>query len=162
MCGMVEINWGRDSLPADTSVEAAVQVSSLVPWSYGGGLLLLLGNPSFQMKACFLSALLLMPVLPVLADDILVDSNSDSALRSAIDGANPGDVITFAPALSGQTITLTGGQLVINVNLTIDASGLDERLTVSGGGVTRVFLVNGFHDVLLRGFNVTSGQSPVG
>lgn len=103
-----------------------------------------------------------MPVLPVLADDILVDSNSDSALRSAIDGANPGDVITFAPALSGQTITLTGGQLVINVNLTIDASGLDERLTVSGGGVTRVFLVNGFHDVLLRGFNVTSGQSPVG
>ncbi|MCB1203930.1 MAG: hypothetical protein KDN18_06700 [Verrucomicrobiae bacterium] len=114
------------------------------------------------MKACLLSALLLLPTLQVSAGDILVNSASDADLRSAIDGANSGDVITFAPALSNQTISLTGGQLVINVNLTIDASNLAERLTVSGGDLSRVFLVNGFHDVLLKGFNVTSGQSPVG
>ena len=53
------------------------------------------------------------------------------------------DVITFAPALNGKTITL-GNEIIINdaVGVTIDASALPAGLTIDGGpGGNRIFTV---------------------
>jgi hypothetical protein len=72
----------------------------------------------------------------------LADSG-DGSLRAAVLAAeaNPGpDLINFAPALTG-TITLTT-ELSITEDLTIDGPGAD-KMTVSGGGQTRVFHVSG-------------------
>lgn len=80
-----------------------------------------------------------------------VSTNADSgagSLRQAIAdaNANPGaDVLTFAPALGGQTITLTTGALVVSdgAGVVIDGSTLAGGLTINGNGADRVFFVNG-------------------
>src|SRR5215218_4175078 len=74
--------------------------------------------------------------------DNLADSGTGS-LRQAILDANalPGaDVIAFTPAARDGTILLTGGQLSVTDDLTIDGPGAD-RLAVSGNGASRVFQV---------------------
>ena len=48
------------------------------------------------------------------------------SLRAAIDGSNPGDTITFAPSLDGQTIALTGGELMVSHSLTIVGPGVKQ------------------------------------
>src|SRR5262249_6950119 len=55
------------------------------------------------------------------------------SLRGEIAAANPagGDTIVFDPSLAGQTITLTGGELVISQDLTINGPGAG-LLAVSG------------------------------
>ena len=50
------------------------------------------------------------------------DSGAGS-LRAAIAAAANGDTIDFAPALNGQTITLTSGALTITQSLTISGPG---------------------------------------
>jgi hypothetical protein len=52
----------------------------------------------------------------------ILDSGAGS-LRAAIAAANPSDTIVFAPSLNGQTITLTGGELIIQHSLTIAGPG---------------------------------------
>jgi hypothetical protein len=50
---------------------------------------------------------------------LTVVNNSDSAagsLRAEISAANNGDTIRFAPALAGQTITLTSGELAVGAD----------------------------------------------
>src|SRR5262245_34162841 len=69
-----------------------------------------------------------------------LDDGSAGTLRAAIAGAQSGNTIVFDSALSGQTITLTSGKLVLNKNLTIQGPGADQ-LTISGGGTSRVFEV---------------------
>lgn len=55
------------------------------------------------------------------------------SLRQAIADAAPGETITFAPGLSGQTIRLISAQaLLINKSMTIDGSALVSPLTISG------------------------------
>lgn len=105
-----------------------------------------------------LAGALLLATLPGIAGEIVVNDTSDATLRNAITSANLDDVITFDPALSGQTIVLTGGALTISVNLTIDASGLPEGLSISGGGVSRVFFINGTN-VVFEGFEILNGFS---
>lgn len=61
-------------------------------------------------------------------------SPSDISLREAINHSAPNTTITFDPTLDGGAITLTEGELVIEKNLTIDASGLPNGLTIDGGG----------------------------
>src|SRR5262245_4507196 len=61
----------------------------------------------------------------------LADSGADS-LRERIGAAVAGDTINFAPGLSG-TIVLSGVQLVVNKDLTIQGPGA-KNLTVSAGG----------------------------
>jgi hypothetical protein len=53
------------------------------------------------------------------------------SLRQALVDAGSGGTITFAPALSGGTISLTSGQLVIRKNLSIYGPGADQ-LAVGG------------------------------
>ena len=76
---------------------------------------------------------------------ILVTSNKDSGLgtlREAITIANTGDVITFSPDLTGQTIALTS-QIDIPVGKNISIDGLSApKLAISGGNTSRIFFVN--------------------
>jgi hypothetical protein len=85
----------------------------------------------------------------------------DGTLRGEIAAAQSGDTIDFATALDGQTITLTGGQLLINKSLTIQGPGA-AQLAVSGGGVSRVFQVaQGTNPVTVSGLTICNG-APAG
>jgi len=83
------------------------------------------------------------------------------SLRELIQEANtiPGpNRIHFAPALNGQTITLgSGGPLIPSTPLAIDASSLPDGITISGGGVSRVFRVD--NNSVFRNLTVTGGGS---
>src|SRR6516165_11021127 len=57
--------------------------------------------------------------------------NGAGSLRAVLADAHAGDTVRFDHHLSGQTITLTSGELVIDKSLEIDGLGAD-RLTVSG------------------------------
>ena len=80
-------------------------------------------------------------------DSIVVANNNDvgaGSLRDIIDCAPSGSTITFAPAMSGQTIVLLTGEIVINKNLTIIGPGATS-LTLSGNNSTRIFhLLSGY------------------
>ena len=87
--------------------------------------------------------------LPGTASAVTVTSIADNlsnqplipgTLRHAIATAPNNDTITFSSSLKGKTITLKGGQLVLNRSLTIRGLGVD-RLAVSGANASRVFLV---------------------
>jgi predicted outer membrane repeat protein len=74
---------------------------------------------------------------------LTVTNNLDSghgSLRAEIGAAKSGDVINFAPGLSGQTIKLTSGELSINKSLSIQGPGAG-LLAISGGNTSRVFEV---------------------
>ncbi len=88
----------------------------------------------------------------------LQDSGPGS-LRGAILAANgaPGaDQIRFAPAARDGAITLTGGQLSITDDLTIDGPGAS-RLAVSGNDAGRVFQIGVSASVSVDGLTVTRG-----
>jgi hypothetical protein len=65
-----------------------------------------------------------MPTYTVTTNlDVVDPENGRLSLREAVAQANatPGaDTILFAPNLEGQTLTLTGGELVVSRDLTID------------------------------------------
>src|SRR6266498_5496962 len=54
------------------------------------------------------------------------DDGTPGTLRAVIAAAAAGDTITFDGALTGQTITLTGGQLLINKDLIITGPGANQ------------------------------------
>ncbi len=57
--------------------------------------------------------------------------NGVGSLRYAIETSLPGDIITFAPSLAGQTIRLQS-TLTIGKNIAIDASDFSEKIILSG------------------------------
>ena len=93
-----------------------------------------------------------------------LDSGSDS-LRAIVASANPGDTIVFSAALSGQTISLTSGQIDITTSLTIDGLGAS-NLTISGNGNSRVFEIgspgSGGQSVQLSDLTITNGNAGYG
>ncbi|HEY3394717.1 MAG TPA: choice-of-anchor Q domain-containing protein [Lacipirellulaceae bacterium] len=102
---------------------------------------------------------------------LVVDSTADAedgihspgnlTLREAlaITNANPGpDLITFAAALSGATITLGGTELVITDSVTIDARPLAVNVTIDAGLESRIFNITGF-GVTLAGLHLTRGRT---
>jgi CSLREA domain-containing protein len=79
------------------------------------------------------------------------------SLREAIAAASSGDTIKFASSLSGQTITLTSGQLDITKSLTIKGPG-PGKLAISGDNLSRVFEIDGAAtNVTLSGLTITGG-----
>jgi hypothetical protein len=86
-----------------------------------------------------------------------LDSGAGS-LRAEIAAAKSNDPIVFAPSLSGQTITLTGGELLINKNLTITGPGAGQ-LAVSGNNVSRAFEVAAKKQVALSGLTIENGNA---
>jgi hypothetical protein len=95
----------------------------------------------------------------------LVRNMQDSgigSLRQAIAEALPGATITFDPSLhdaiaQGQAIVLTSGQLLIDKDLTIEATGRSKRLALSGNGTSRVFEIGAGRTVALRGLIIIGG-----
>jgi subtilisin-like proprotein convertase family protein len=93
---------------------------------------------------------------------ITVTNTNDSgpgSLRQAIFNANNGDTIDFDPALDGQTITLTSGELLINKNITISGPGAN-LLSISralNGPAFRIFHVMANHSVTIKGLTISNG-----
>jgi hypothetical protein len=100
--------------------------------------------------------------------DIVDDVDDFTSLREAIAYANshPGaDTILFDPAFFGnspRTIVLTGGPLVLTdpATTTIIGPGA-RRLTLSGGGKSRVFEIDG-GSLDLSGVTITGGKADHG
>lgn len=72
-------------------------------------------------------------------DDGVCDT-TDCTLREAISGAPANSAITFS--VTG-TITLTGGEMAIAKNLTIQGPSSTQGITISGNGASRIFLISG-------------------
>ena len=95
--------------------------------------------------------------------DELNPSSSATSLRYAIASANafPGHTITFDPTVfaSAQTITLALGQLELsNTTGTETITGPAAGVTVSGGGLSRVFQVDGNVTASISGLTITGGN----
>lgn len=91
------------------------------------------------------------------------DSGADS-LRQALMDAQDGDVIGFAPALNGQTILLTSGELLINKSITIRGPG-PALLTIMRAQQApgfRIFHVQETTTVLIEGLTITGGYASIG
>src|SRR5262245_48148705 len=86
----------------------------------------------------------------------LADSGPGSLRQAILDAsAQPGDdTIRFAPAARDGTIALTGGQLSITDDLTIDGPGA-RRLAVSGNDASRVFQIGSGVTVTIADLTIT-------
>ena len=100
-------------------------------------------------------------------ETLLVNNTSDSgagSLRQAIAeaNANPGmDVITLNQGLSGETINLINGPLVITDDINIQGAGTED-LTIDAQGNNRVFVIddgddNNTLEVEIGGLTITGG-----
>ncbi|MEQ1859884.1 MAG: right-handed parallel beta-helix repeat-containing protein [Chthoniobacteraceae bacterium] len=89
------------------------------------------------------------------------DSGAGSLRQALADTAAASGVntIVFDPSLSGGTITC-GSELVVNDadGVTIDGSALASGLTLSGGGVGRIFSVANGSSLTLRDLTLTGGN----
>src|SRR5262249_48341246 len=87
----------------------------------------------------------------------LADSGPGSLRQTILDAnAHPGANITrFASSLQG-TIPLTGGELEITGDLTIDGPA-EDRLTVSGNHASRLFDISASASVTIVGLIMTDG-----
>jgi hypothetical protein len=100
----------------------------------------------------------------LLPSTLTVLNNADSgpgSLRDTIAAAASGDTIVFAHSLSGQTITLTSGQLTLTKNLDIEGLGAD-KLTVSGDTVSRVFAITAGATDTIAGLTIADGVAATG
>lgn len=99
------------------------------------------------------------------ATPIVVTSNADSgagSLRAALAtaaGTPAFNVITFAPALNGGSITLTSDEIVVNDagGIVIDAFSLSGGITISGGNSSRIFSVESPALMYLSQLTLTGG-----
>ena len=102
------------------------------------------------------------PPLPHSFGFFPVTTTADSgpgSLRAAIEAVGDGDTIYFDPALNGQTIVLTSGELAINASITIAGPG-SNLLTVARNGPAspfRIFHVLPGHAVIIEGLTIRGG-----
>lgn len=99
------------------------------------------------------------------APPLVVTSAADSgpgSLRQTV-ATVPNDArIIFAPALAGQTISLTSGEIEILRNLTIDSSTLPAGVILSGNAASRVFQVITGRSLRLFSLTLTGGLANAG
>lgn len=84
------------------------------------------------------------------------------SLREAI-LVGAADRVVFANALDGATITLAAslGAIPLASGITVDASGLNEGITLDGGpGANRIFHLTTTAPVTLTGLTLTGGEAP--
>jgi CSLREA domain-containing protein len=79
----------------------------------------------------------------------------DCTLREAVVSSLDGDLINFAPSLTG-TITLTQGEMLIQQSITIIGPGA-KVLSVSGNNVTRIFEITKGFTASISGLTLMSG-----
>lgn len=83
------------------------------------------------------------------------EDSGEGSLRDAISSASAGDNIKFDPGLAGGVINLDGA-IVPAVDVKIDASAAP-GLTLNGGGVDRLLIVNSGVSVTVIGMTFTNG-----
>jgi hypothetical protein len=91
---------------------------------------------------------------------LTVTSTADSgpgSLRDAIAVAGDGGTIQFAPALNGQTISLTSGELLIDKSITIRGPAIVERSPADGTPAFRIFHITPGHTVTMHGLTISNG-----
>ena len=78
-------------------------------------------------------------------DDTINSYDGLISLREAVEIYSvSGDTITFDPSLNGQTITLSGKQIsILKKDLSIDASALEDGITIDAAGESRAFIILG-------------------
>ena len=99
-----------------------------------------------------------------LLSTVTITNNHDGGaahFRAALAAATSGETINFANSLTGQTITLTSGELAIATSLDLDGPGAG-KLTVSGGGTSRVFAIAAGDDVSFSGMTIANGSAVQG
>jgi predicted outer membrane repeat protein len=89
-----------------------------------------------------------------------LDDGSSGTLRSTIAAAPAGSMIQFHSSLQGDTIAVAS-QLEINKNLDIEGLGAS-NLTISGGGTTRVFLIDTGVTATLAQLSIANGSADNG
>lgn len=100
-----------------------------------------------------------LPLPPVVV--LNINDTGNGSLRTVVANALPGNIISFAPNLSGQTILLTSGPIGLSKNVTLDASALTNGISINGNGNNRIFVVNSGVSVALQSLTITNGyQSP--
>ena len=96
--------------------------------------------------------------------DVVDAGDGVLSLREAVAQANGNiatDTIVFAAGLEGETLTLTGGELVVGRDLTIDGDRNDDGLGVvlSGGGTQRLLRSSGAGaDLTLQDLTLVEGH----
>jgi photosystem II stability/assembly factor-like uncharacterized protein len=91
----------------------------------------------------------------------LVTTNADSgpgSLRDIINCSLDNAIITFAPGLTGQTITLTSGEILIDKNIEISGPGM-LNLTVSGNNASRIFRIQNGVEGEISGLSLKNGSA---
>jgi hypothetical protein len=84
------------------------------------------------------------------------------SLRYALNYCTNNAQIVFAPSLAGQSILLTSGPVVLNQNVTIDASALTNGLEISGSHNSQVLTVGSGANVVLNSLKIANGYSASG
>ena len=95
-------------------------------------------------------------------DDSGLRQGTGDSLRELLKEASPGELIRFAPSLSGRSIWLDRGPLLINQSVTIDAAPLPDRISIDALGKSRVFTVSAGKTVVLKGLRIANGFAPTG
>lgn len=95
------------------------------------------------------------------AATLTVTTAADSgpgSLRDAIAAATDGDTIQFDPALNGQTIGLTSGEIAIAKNITISGPGTNLLTVARSSGTFRIFHITPGHTVTIADLTISGGN----
>ena len=96
---------------------------------------------------------------PVTALVVNTDDGGDGSLRETLAGVPPGSTIIFSPELSGGSIILSGGPLLVGRDVTIDVSALPDGIVLGGGQATRVLEISAGVSANLVAVTVTGGAA---
>lgn len=99
---------------------------------------------AFRMPAGLTEPVMIDQIRLSCPEVVTVENTADSgpgSLRNALNVVCAGGTVGFSPELEGQTISLSSGPLTLGKNVTIDGSTAP-GLTLSGGGIDRVLIVN--------------------
>ena len=87
------------------------------------------------------------------------DSGAGS-LRSCVDNAADGSLITFDASLDGQTINLTTSEITMDTDMTVSAEG--QSITVSANAITKGFVIDPGKTVTLDNLTIRAGTGTDG
>ncbi len=100
-----------------------------------------------------------LTTLVTTTDDVVDATDSVNSLREAIAAAKAGATITFDASLDGGVIKLDNGELMLAKDVTIDASALDNGITIDAQGQSRVFATSttAYVDATFINLTITNG-----
>ena len=96
---------------------------------------------------------------------LTVSNTNDSgagSLRELVNTAASGATIDFDPSLSGMTITLTSGPVILGSDVTIQGRDLPVGITISGGGTSRIFEIAEGVTAEIDSLTLRDGRAPAG